>query len=58
MASEVTNNKGETLYFVLQDYYKNAYYYYNYKKDVLDEDSFSGFINESNSGELVITKSI
>lgn len=57
VASEVTNNKGEALYFVLQDYYKNAYYYYNYKKDVLDEDSFNGYINESNSGELIIIKS-
>ncbi|MBR4830951.1 MAG: hypothetical protein IKZ96_04275 [Bacilli bacterium] len=57
IVSEVNDKDGKTLYFVLQDTYKNSYYYYDYKNDKLDEDSLSGYISGSNSGELIITES-
>ena len=57
IVSEVFDKKGKALYFVLQDTYKNSYYYYDYKNDKLDEESFSGYINGNNAGELIITES-
>ena len=57
IVSEVFDKKGKVLYFVLQDAYKNSYYYYDYKNDKLDEDSFNGYISGNNAGELIITES-
>ncbi len=57
IVSEVFDKKGKALYFVLQDTYKNSYYYYDYKNDKLDEESFSGYISGNNAGELIITES-
>ena len=53
---EVTNDKGKTLFFVVQDTNKNGYYYYNYKTNKVVGDSFNGYIKGNKEGELIITK--
>ena len=56
IVSDVTNKKGESLYFIVVDSNRNAYYYYDYKKNNLNEESFNGYTKGKNEGELIITK--
>ncbi|MBR2997641.1 MAG: hypothetical protein IKF37_01010 [Bacilli bacterium] len=56
IVSDITNKKGESLYFIVVDSNRNAYYYYDYKKNNLNEESFNGYTKGKNEGELIITK--
>ena len=58
IAKQVKDEKGKAVYLVLQDSNKNAYYYYNIKSNKLSTDSFNGYIEGSNAGELIITKKV
>lgn len=56
IAKQVKDENGKALYLILQDSNKNAYYYYNIKSNSIVGDSFNGYVDGSNKGELVITK--
>ena len=56
IVKQVKDENGKALYLVLQDSNKNAYYYYNIKSNSIVGDSFNGYVDGSNKGELVITK--
>ncbi len=56
IATEVADEKGNPLFFVVEDANKNAYYFYNYKKNKVGEESFSGYNKGINAGELIVTK--
>ena len=53
---QVKDEDGNTLYLVVQDSNKNAYYYYNIKSSKIVGDAFNSYTNGSNTGELIITK--
>ena len=52
----VKDDEDNTLYLVLQDSGKNAYYYYDIKDNKVVGDAFNSYTNGSNTGELIITK--
>lgn len=56
IVTEVKDKNDNTLFFVLEDSNKNAYYYYNHAKNKIIGDSFNGYTTSSNEGELIITK--
>ncbi len=56
IVKEVKNDKGKVLYFVVEDGNKNGYYYYNFKSNKVVGESFNGYVEGDNSGELIITK--
>lgn len=56
IVSEVKDKNDKTLFFVLEDSNKNAYYFYSYAKNKIIGDSFNGYTTGSNEGELIITK--
>ena len=56
IVSEVTNDNGKSLYFVLEDTNKNGYYCFSYAKNKIVGDSFNGYTTGTNEGELIITK--
>lgn len=56
IASEIKDENNKTIYFVLSDSNKNAYYCYHYGKNKIIGDSFNGYTSGSNKGELIITK--
>lgn len=56
IVKQVKDENGKALYLILQDSNKNAYYYYNIKSNSIVGDSFNGYVDGSNKGELVITK--
>ena len=56
IVKEVKDENGKAIYFVIEDSKKNAYYYYNIKKNQIIGDSFNGYTTGSNVGELIITK--
>ena len=56
IVSEVKDENDKTLYFVLEDSNKNAYYCFSYAKNKIIGDSFNGYTTGSNDGELIITK--
>ncbi len=56
IAKQVKDNDSKTLYLVLQDSNKNAYYYYNINTNKIVGDSFNGYVDAYTKGELVITK--
>ena len=53
---EVNDDKGNTLYFVVEDTNKNGYYYYNFKSNKIVGDQFYGYSSGEKEGELIITK--
>lgn len=55
IAKQVKDENDKVIYLILQDSGKNAYYYYNIKDNKIIGDSFNGYIEGSNKGELVIT---
>ena len=56
IVSEVKDKNDNTLFFVLEDSNKNAYYFYSYAKNKIIGDSFNGYTTGSNEGELIITR--
>ena len=56
IVTEVKDGNDKTLYFVLEDSNKNAYYCFSYSKNKIIGDSFNGYTTGSNEGELIITK--
>lgn len=56
IAKQVKDSDNNTLYLVLQDSNKNAYYYYDVKGNKIVGDAFNGYVDGSNKGELIITK--
>ena len=58
IAKQVKDEDGNALYLVLQDSNKNAYYYYNIYSNKIVGDAFNGFVDGSNTGELIITKKV
>lgn len=56
IVSEIKDENDKTLYFVLEDSNKNAYYCFSYSKNKIIGDSFNGYTTGSNDGELIITK--
>lgn len=56
IVKQVKDTKDNVIYFVLQDSKKTAYYYYNIKNNKISGDSFTGYTEGSNKGELLITK--
>jgi hypothetical protein len=56
IVKQVKNADSKVIYLVLQDSNKNAYYYYNIKNNEIVGDSFNGYVDGSNAGELIITK--
>lgn len=58
ISKQVKDEEGNALYLVLQDSNKNAYYYYNIYSNKIVGDSFNGYVDGSNTGELIITKKI
>ena len=58
IVKQVKDEDGKTLYLVLQDSNKNAYYYYNIYNNKIVGDVFNGYVDGSNTGELIITKKV
>ena len=58
IVKQVNNDEGKAVYFVIQDSNKNAYYYYSINNNKIMGDSFNGYTDGSNSGELIITKKV
>lgn len=58
IVKQVKDEDGKTLYLVLQDSNKNAYYYYNIYNNKIVGDAFNGYVDGSNTGELIITKKV
>ena len=56
IVKQVKDEDDNTLYLVVQDSDKNAYYYYDIKSNKVSGDPFNSYTNGSNTGELVITK--
>jgi len=56
IAKQVKDSDNNTLYLVLQDSNKNAYYYYDAIGNKIVGDAFNGYVDGSNKGELIITK--
>ena len=56
IVKQVKDEKGNALYFVLQDSNRNAYYFYSIKTNKIVGDSFNGYVDGSNVGELIVTK--
>ena len=56
IVKEVKDENGKAIYFVIEDSKKNAYNYYNIKKNQIIGDTFNGYSTGSNVGELIITK--
>lgn len=56
VAKQVKDEDNNTIYLVLQDSNKNAYYYYDIDSNKIEGDSFNGYVDGSNKGELVVTK--
>lgn len=56
IVAEVKDDNDKTLYFVLEDSNKNAYYCFSYSKNKIIGDSFNGYTTGSKTGELIITK--
>ena len=56
VVKQVEDENDKVIYFVLQDSNKNAYYYYNIDKNKIVGDSFNGYSEGSNTGELIISK--
>ena len=56
IAKQVKDADSNTLYLVLQDSNKNAYYYYDITGNRIVGDAFNGYTDGSNKGELIITK--
>lgn len=56
IVKEVNDDKGNTLYFIVEDTNKNGYYYYNYKSNKIVGDQFYGYSSGEKEGELIITK--
>ena len=56
IVKQVKDDNDKTIYFILQDSNKNAYYYYNIKSNKIVGGSFNGYVDGSNKGELIITK--
>ena len=52
----VKDEEDNTLYLILQDSGKNAYYYYDIKDNKIVGDAFNSYTNGSNTGELIVTK--
>ncbi|MBR4830568.1 MAG: hypothetical protein IKZ96_02235 [Bacilli bacterium] len=52
----VKDDEDNTLYLILQDSGKNAYYYYDINSNKIVGDAFNSYTNGSNTGELIITK--
>lgn len=58
ISKQVKDDEGNALYLVLQDSNKNAYYYYNIYSNKIVGDAFNGYVDGSNTGELIITKKV
>ena len=56
IAKQVKDSDNNTIYLVLQDSNKNAYYYYDIIGNKIVGDAFNGYVDGSNKGELIITK--
>ncbi|MBR2997520.1 MAG: hypothetical protein IKF37_00395 [Bacilli bacterium] len=58
IVKQVKDANDNVIYFVLQDSKRTAYYYYNIKNNKIVGDSFTGYTEGSNKGELLITKRV
>lgn len=56
ISKQVKDEDDKTIYLVIQDSNKNAYYYYDINNNKIVGDSFNGYVDGSNKGELIITK--
>ena len=56
IVKQVKDENNNAIYFVLQDSNRNAYYFYSIKTNKIVGDSFNGYVDGSNVGELIVTK--
>ena len=56
ISKQVKDENENTIYLVIQDSNKNAYYYYDINNNKIVGDSFNGYVDGSNKGELIVTK--